>query len=137
MGLLYPYIVTVFFDERGDILREEKRRLTELALRSGSAGIFDDTFQHYFLPDIDSWMKDVGYQEADILVNPFRSHEHQIAVETPEQYWLPVLEGPIPDPHLTGDDVQAIIKRWKDDGRFALWWGNDYEVDRTGRIVGS
>jgi hypothetical protein len=138
MGLMHPFIVTVFFDVEGNCLGPEQRPLSESARTTGAAGIFDDFFDGFFYGDLENWQEQLGFTDADIHFREFFLPQYDIGAESPARHWSRINDGLPPD-HLacTEEEIAEHIRSWKDSGMYSLWWGKQYDVDAKGDIVGT
>jgi hypothetical protein len=131
-GLLCPDLVAFFFDSEGNLLRIEKRTLDFFHDVQPPYNIYDGRIPKH----VDTWKRDMGLQPAVISIKRFFSEDLYIGIEDYPNHF----EDNLADPEASEeekDDVRNSMQLWDKDGQFVLWWGNDYWLDGSGRVVSS
>jgi hypothetical protein len=148
MGLYCPYLVAIFFDERGDVLDVQKRVLpfmVEQIERGVGTNIYDLRIE----PRLKEWQGELGYQPATIQVHRFfvleecGNNDEQtgrrsgVGIVDYPSFYHDVFTHPANHTQEEREQVQEALPRWEEEGQFVLWWGNDYWFDKSGECVAS
>lgn len=132
MGCFCPNLVVFRFDPEGNLLRSEQRPIPFFQGVTPPYDIYDERIQ----PMIDAWKAEMRFRPATIRVRKFWSDEHCIGIEDYPSHFHEILADPDEDEEEKAD-VRESMELWDKDGQFVLQWGNDYWLDRTGRVVSS
>ncbi len=132
MGLFCPNLVAFRFDREGNLFGSEQRPVPFFQGVTPPYDIYDGRIQ----PMIEAWKQDMGFRPAAIRVRKFWSAEHYIGIEDYPSHFQEILSDPAADEEEKAD-VRESIELWDKDGQFVLQWGNDYWLDRAGRVVSS
>jgi hypothetical protein len=95
-----------------------------------------DIYDARIQPLIEAWKLEMGFRPATIRVRKFWSAEHYIGIEDYPSHFHEILSDTTADEEEKAD-VRESMELWDEDGQFVLQWGNDYWLDRTGRVVSS
>jgi hypothetical protein len=132
MGLFCPNLVAFRFDREGNLLGSEQQPVPFFQGVAPPYDIYDQRIQ----PMIEGWKQEMGFRPATIRVRKFWSAEHYIGIEDYPSHFHEILSDPSADEEEKAD-VRESMERWDKDGQFVLQWGNDYWLDRAGRVVSS
>ncbi len=144
MGLLCPYLVSIFFDAEGNLLEVQKRSLEFLQAR----GVFVDgepiegqvrTYNIYDerIPErLAEWQQSMGVFPSPIRVKRFFLPEIGVGIEDFPDHFTEILA----DPHETEEEKSSIresMREWEEGDQFVLFWGNDYWLNGSGEVISS
>lgn len=148
MGLSCPNLVAIYFDMEGNLLGVQERVL-RFMVEDSERGIATAIYDERIEPDLLSWQEELGFRPATISVHKFfvleeRSNQWEGAcqrdgigiVDYPAHYH-DVLAHPDEYTDEQKECVWADKARWDSEGRFVLWWGNDYWFDGSGERIAS
>jgi hypothetical protein len=147
---VHDEIILYQFNEVGELTGKESR------LRPPNLVWVRATYEFHRLPvevpeELVLWQEDIGFKHQIISLREFFDEESGIGIrELPEHYqeflaspkayieWL--WEGE----DYTSDELDKEveewheeIKRWKDEGMFVFWCGNDYWCNKQGEVTSS
>jgi hypothetical protein len=133
---VYGCIIVVYFDRGGTLLKTQRTDLPSSLLYSGHMpGYFDvdeDEFHEYL-------RKEFGFKPGLIRVREFHLPDELLAVYRLPEFYQDFLKDPN-DPAFDDELRQYLpgqIKRWREEGRFVLQWGNDFWLDSSGEVTDS
>jgi hypothetical protein len=145
MGLSWPDFVAIFFSMDGDLEKVEKRRPTFLEPDDRGWNVFDPRLMEEIL----AWQKDLGLRPALVRVKKFFVLDEVGSKEDSPwdrsgigiEDYPPHFQDFVADPDAEDEEGRRFMRRcmedWERDEQFVLWWGNDYWLDKTGKIVSS
>ena len=144
MGLYCPDIVALFFDFSENLVNHESRRL-EFLQRSGvhvdgepiegMVGVYD-IFDKQILQRIAAWQEELGLRPATIRIKRFFLDELGIGIEDYPDHFGETLDDPNASDEEKADMLESI-GLWDAEEQFVLFWGNDYWLNGSGRVVSS
>jgi hypothetical protein len=133
IGLLYPEIVAVFFDAKGEFIGVERRPLTN-AREQGRPNPYDPDLHPVVMHSLSVWQMEMGFRPGTIEVRRFETYGAAIA-DRPWHY-----EEFLRNPAAFEPDEreQAAwrdeVRSWDQRGLFVLHWGKDYWMNADGSI---
>lgn len=128
----YPWVVGVFFDDDGQLVRIEKRHLR---LEARPNDWYDPTFQHRLSGILREWQDSIDFRESPITISPFFLDDLEIGI----QCYAPDLQDFIDNPSDYPEDDHAEFKRdieqWDSEGNYVFCWSEAYYLDRYGESL--
>ena len=138
MGLLYPELVSLFFDKCGVFSHTEARRLPfEAPTHSVSkVHVLED---HQFAGKVDmllaAWQQDIAFKPGLIQVQKFFLPDRHLGIADIPKAFDAFLRNPaIIEDEVERKELSKTLDDWKRKRMFVLWWGKDYWLDEHGEI---
>jgi len=138
MGLLYPYVVMVFFSAEGKLVEILLRPLPFQAKSGGERGPYlleEPDFQQKLEDYLLERQKDIDFTEVTIHVELFMIPCLSLGIENLPRHLQEFLRDPGDFSDEEKLNYPEIIERWKQQNDFVLWWGKDYYLNRKGEII--
>ena len=136
IGMLYPGLVAVFFDERGKLVHVEERVLEEPTLRAFRAGqISKVELRGHYDSALLRWQREIGLTERPISINEFYLHDRAIGIEpVPKHLRDAVAAAARGDRSEDTRELAEQADEWARNEMYVLWWGKDYWMTKDGEI---
>lgn len=145
IGVLEPSVIALFFDHTGAFLFEDQRSMYTNAQSRKEA---EPTAMASDLRELETWKKELGLTEGAIRIHKFRwPKDTSKQVEPWEYNGIGIEDLPwhlmecVNDPgiynKLESNGFAERIHEWIDRGDFVLWWGNDFDMNKDGKVMSS
>jgi hypothetical protein len=138
LGIRYPYLVAVLFDQVGRLVEIRIRPLgfQAPAIYKGGPYITEDPL---FLEKVHNqrsqWEVEFGFKEGPIVVERFFLPQLLIGIEDLPRHLQRFLHHPTEFSTDEQSNYPAIIQDWRTNGNCVLWWGTDYYLNRDGEVI--
>lgn len=132
IGLYYPEIVAVFFDEEGRYLRHLVRELSQetqaLNCREPPRGRWWTNNTEW--EELERWVAELGMSARTIAFQKFELLDYGLCVaDLPDTFQEMIDNGEELD-----DDDKEFIEDWKERGTYVFVWYRDYDINREGEV---
>jgi hypothetical protein len=137
LGLRYPYLVAVLFDQQGQLIEARIRPLEFEAPSVHARGPYiteDPFFQDRVQSVMQQWQDELAFSEGTAVLERFRIPELLIGIEDLPRHFQRFLNDPTEFSSEEQSNYPDIIREWQMNGNFVFWWGEDYYVDRDGNV---
>jgi hypothetical protein len=126
--IVLPSFVGVLFDASG-----RPREVEEYPFSSGQTTVVTDVEER----EVQSWLEEVGYQEALITVRRFFLPDHQTGIKDLPEYYRDILLHPEKYSSDEFDHALTVREGWAKEGLYVLWLNEytDVWIDHTGTII--
>jgi hypothetical protein len=133
---VYGYIILAVFDAGGTLLRSMRKDLPSTLLFPGHMRGYYEVEESEFHEYL---RREFGYTPGLIRVREFHLPEEMLAVYRLPEFYQDFLKDP--NGRDFDDELRQYlpdqIKRWREEGRFVLQWGNDFWLDVNGEVTDS
>jgi hypothetical protein len=133
---VYGYIIMLVFDQSGTLLNTFWQDLPSSLLLDGTMPGYYEVEEAEFN---DYLRRAFGFTLGLIHVREFHIPKEMLAVYRLPKFYQEFLDdpnGPTFDDELR-QSLPDLIKRWREEGRFVLEWGNDFWLDSNGEVTDS
>ena len=132
-GLAFPNIIRIEFDLAGNLMGAIKTCIADQKHDTS----WSDFVENEYLPVIDAFLKDNGFQRQPISIKKFAIPEEEICIEDLPRTFRDILANPNCYDDSDVVDARNIASIWSQTGKFVLNWGCEYWVDGDGTIIAS
>jgi hypothetical protein len=137
IGIWFPYLVAVFFDQNGNLLDAQERRLSADAQKLAEQGFFTERPQKQFEQELQLFMNEINCRSSHIVVKKFAIPRHSLRIEDYPRSFQEVVSDPGRHSQEDVNDARESLHGWWEEGLFVFEWGNEYWVNRDGEFVAS
>jgi hypothetical protein len=142
MGIDYPNLVAVLFDQDGKYLKSLVREISqeahiaikdEIMKRRASAfnKNWDESAFNKDWDELDRWAAQLGFKPGMIAVQKFNLPEYKLCIQD-----LPAIYGELFDQGSELDqEIKEQIQNWQKMNDYVLVWGKEYDINREGEVV--
>jgi hypothetical protein len=137
-GAFMDWLFAVYFDNDGQLIDVERKPWESLSSHSGMSGrVVDDRLG--LLKRLSLWQVEMGIELGTIAVRKFFIPGDLVGIrDLPEHFeeFERDPEGFAEDAeHM--DEFREMLKQWRENGNFCLWWSNDYWLQADGELESS
>lgn len=132
----YPSLVTIFFDQDGNLIEVQDKELTASTRQAAKGHGTHEYFSRGFDLELASWLPSIGYREKTINVKRFFLEKYYIGISDFPDYLQKILENPA----CYSDDEQQVarneLERWSSEGVCEFWLNRNVNrwIDCHGKI---
>ena len=138
MGLLYPNITAVVFDDEGEFLKVNytSAPAAEMHPDGDVYLLHSPEYQERYLELLERCKGEIEFQAGTIWIRPFWIDEDYIGIRPLPSHLEEFLVNPddVAEDEEEKEDLLEDIKDWRASGNFVLWWGKDFWMDASGEI---
>lgn len=132
MAINYPELLTVFFDTEGRyfqyLVREISQETQALLIKGSKESFLAMKIKEW--DELKLWAAELGFKEGTIAVQRFCLPEYDLCIhDLPE-----ILQELLDSGDEIDDDTKEWMELWQERGTYVLIWGNDYYIDRDGKV---
>ncbi len=137
LGVPGPYVLTLWFDHSGHLIRHAAEAPNGVAVDVGSRPKkLSGPVRQQLWELVQNVELRLGLVPSPIRIQAFDLPEYHVSITDFPVELLSVFS----DPNASGDDpdrqrVARMVNDWHDQGKFVLHWGNEYWMNRLGEVT--